>query len=151
MKKFSVVGTSPYKFKSSTPPRGSSPSKVTVFFTLTSPFLFIIPDVTIINRGEHGDRLKNIQVHIGNEESNHRLNPVCHDRVRYASDGEAVRLQCNPPIPGRYVAVQMYGKGILTMCEVIVASRIGNHPALHFLLLLLLSYLIKMFLHTGLL
>lgn len=83
-------------------------------------------DVTIINRGEHGDRFKNIQVHIGKNEGNHKRNPVCHDRVRHAGDGEAVRLQCNPPVPGRYVAVQMYGRGILTMCEVIVNSRIGE-------------------------
>eukprot|EP00112_Aurelia_sp_Birch-Aquarium-sp1_P010422 Seg2224.1 transcript_id=Seg2224.1/GoldUCD/mRNA.D3Y31 product=Fucolectin-1 protein_id=Seg2224.1/GoldUCD/D3Y31 len=87
---------------------------------------YIVTDITIINRGEHGERLKNIQAHVGNQLSNHRLNPVCHDRVRFASDGEAVRLQCNPPIPGRYVAIQMYGKGILTMCEVIVASRMGG-------------------------
>ena len=81
--------------------------------------------MTIINRADHGERLKNIQVHVGNNK-NIRLNPVCHDRVRQADDGEAVRLQCNPPIPGTYVGVQMYGKGILTMCEVIVASRVGK-------------------------
>ena len=85
-----------------------------------------VADITIINRGEYGDRFKNIQVHVGNYESNHRSNPVCHDRVKQAFDGEAVRLQCNPPIPGRYVAVQMYGKGILSVCEVIVNSRLGN-------------------------
>ena len=54
-----------------------------------------------------------------------RRNPVCHDRVRHAGDGEAVRLQCDPPIPGRFVGIQMYGKGILSMCEVVVASRLG--------------------------
>ena len=81
----------------------------------------------MINRGEHGDRFKNIQVHIGRYEGNHKRNPVCHDRISSAADGEAVRLQCNPPIPGRYVAVQMYGRGILTVCEVIVNSRIGKN------------------------
>lgn len=85
-----------------------------------------ILDVTIINRGEYGDRFKNVQVHIGKYEQNHKRNPVCHDRVRQAFDGEAVRLQCSPPIPGQYVAVQMYGKGILSMCEVIVNSRLGE-------------------------
>lgn len=82
-------------------------------------------DVTIINRGEHGERFKNIQVHVG---PNHvvRNNPVCHDRVTQAHDGEAIRLQCDPPIPGRFVGLQMYGKGILSMCEVVVASRLGK-------------------------
>lgn len=80
--------------------------------------------MTIVNRGEHGERFKNIQVHVG---PNHvvRNNPVCHDRVSQAHDGEAVRLTCDPPIPGRFVGLQMYGKGILSMCEVIVASRLG--------------------------
>ncbi|XP_065060118.1 uncharacterized protein LOC135687479 [Rhopilema esculentum] len=87
---------------------------------------YIITDVTIINRGERGERFKNIHVHIGKYESNHKMNPVCHDRIHSAGDGEAVRVQCNPPIPGRFVAVQMYGKGILTVCEVIVNSRMGG-------------------------
>ena len=88
--------------------------------------MFLIVDVTIINRAEYGDRFKNIQVHVGRTTQNHKNHPVCHDRVKQAFDGEAVRLQCNPPIPGRYVSVQMYGKGILSMCEVIVNSRLGE-------------------------
>ena len=86
--------------------------------------IFCTTDVTILNRGDHGERLKNIQVHVGNSIIV-RKNPVCHDRVRQAQDGEAVRLQCDPPIPGQFVGVQMYEKGILSMCEVIVASRLG--------------------------
>eukprot|EP00795_Rhopilema_esculentum_P012584 gene12584-3284_t len=87
---------------------------------------YIVTDITIINRAEYGDRFKNIQVHVGKTSQNHKNHPVCHDRVKQAFDGEAVRLQCNPPIPGRYVSVQMYGKGILSMCEVIVNSRLGG-------------------------
>jgi hypothetical protein len=37
-----------------------------------------------------------------------------------------VRVQCKPPLPGRYVRVQMFGRGILTMCEVLVYSRLGE-------------------------
>jgi len=86
---------------------------------------YVVTDVTVINRGDrHGERLKNFMVHIGNN-MNVRRNPVCHDIVRQAQEGEAVRLTCDPPIPGKYVGVQIYGKGILTMCEVIVASRFG--------------------------
>ena len=53
-------------------------------------------------------------------------NPTCNDRIRTVGQGQAIRLQCNPPIPGRYVAVQMFGKGILTLCEVSVYSRVGK-------------------------
>ena len=81
--------------------------------------------MTIINRGEHGDRFKNIQIHVG-QHLDIKRNPVCHDRVRQAQDGEAIRLTCDPPIPGQFVGVQMYGKGILSMCEVVVASRLGK-------------------------
>lgn len=60
-----------------------------------------------------------------------RRNPVCHDRVRQAHDGEAVRLQCDPPIPGQFVGIQMFGKGVLSVCEVIVASRLGTYISIH--------------------
>ncbi|XP_066934153.1 uncharacterized protein [Clytia hemisphaerica] len=86
---------------------------------------YIVTDVTIINRGEHGDRFKDVQVHVG-QHLDIKRNPVCHDRVRQAQDGEAIRLTCDPPIPGQFVGVQMYGKGILSMCEVVVASRLGK-------------------------
>ena len=81
--------------------------------------------MTIINRGEHGYRFKNIQVHIG-QHLDIKRNPVCHERIRQASDGDAIRLTCDPPIPGQFVGLQMYGKGILSMCEVVVASRLGE-------------------------
>ena len=89
------------------------------------PSRFLL-DVTIINRARYGDRLKNFDVRIGNDKDNYRNNPTCHDRVGQASDNEAVRVQCKPPLPGRYVRVQMFGKGILTMCEVLVYSRLGE-------------------------
>ena len=83
-------------------------------------------DVTILNRAQHGDRLKNFDVRIGSDSSNYQNNPTCHDRVGQARDNEAVRVQCKPPLPGRYVRVQMFGRGILTMCEVLVYSRLGE-------------------------
>ena len=83
-------------------------------------------DVTILNRAQHGDRLKNFDVRIGNDKHNYQSNPTCHDRVGQARDNEAVRVQCKPPLPGRYVRVQMFGRGILTMCEVLVYSRLGE-------------------------
>ena len=85
-----------------------------------------ISDVTIINRGEHGERFNNIQVHVGPHLDNKR-NPVCHERIQSSKDGDIIRLMCNPPIPGQFVSLQMYGKGILSMCEVVVASRLGKN------------------------
>ena len=35
-------------------------------------------------------------------------------------------VHCQPPLPGRYVRVQMFGKGILTLCEVLVFTRMGK-------------------------
>ena len=87
---------------------------------------FHVLDVTILNRARHGNRLRNFDVRIGNDKQNYQNNPTCHDRVGQASDNEAVRVQCKPPLPGRYVRVQMFGKGILTMCEVLVYSRMGK-------------------------
>ncbi|XP_047124114.1 uncharacterized protein LOC101237974 isoform X1 [Hydra vulgaris] len=86
---------------------------------------YIVTDVTIVNRGDRGDYLTNFQVHVGSNLVV-RQNPVCHDIVRYAGDAEAIRLQCNPPIPGKYVGLQMFGTGVLSVCEVIVASRLGS-------------------------
>ena len=91
-----------------------------------SPNAYNDLDVTIINRGDHfGDRLKNFQVHVG-QNLIVRRNPTCHDRVRQAGRGEAIRLQCDPPIPGQFVGIQVYGKATLSVCEVIVASRLGE-------------------------
>ncbi len=86
----------------------------------------IFLDVTILNRAKNGDRLNNFDVRIGNDKHDYRNNPTCHDRVGKARDNEAVRVQCKPPLPGRYVRVQMFSRGILTMCEVLVYSRLGE-------------------------
>ncbi|CAB3978528.1 sushi, von Willebrand factor type A, EGF and pentraxin domain-containing 1-like [Paramuricea clavata] len=88
---------------------------------------YVITDVTILNRAQYGDRLKNFDVRIGSDSSNYQNNPTCHDRVGQARDNEAVRVQCKPPLPGRYVRVQMFGRGMLTMCEVLVYSRLGGY------------------------
>ncbi|KAK3707600.1 hypothetical protein QZH41_017862 [Actinostola sp. cb2023] len=84
----------------------------------------IITDVLIVNRYDKFERLKNFEVKVG-VHSNQALNPTCNDRIVVVGQGQALRVQCNPPIPGRYVAVQMYGRGILTMCEVAVYSRLA--------------------------
>lgn len=85
---------------------------------------YIVTDVMIVNRYNHFERLKNFDVRVGVNKDNLQ-NPTCHDRVRTVGQGEALRVQCDPPIPGRYVSVQMFGEGILTMCEVTVYSRVG--------------------------
>lgn len=82
--------------------------------------------MTIIKHAKHGDLLKNFDVRIESAKDNYRNNPTCHDRVGQARDNEAVRVQCKPPFPGRYVRVQMFAKGYLTMCEVFVYSRLGE-------------------------
>ena len=87
---------------------------------------FSFADVTVVNRGDRGEYLTNFQVHVGSRLVV-RQNPVCHDIVRFAGEAEAIRLQCNPPIPGQYVGLQMYGTGTLSVCEVIVASRLGKY------------------------
>uniref|UniRef100_A0A7M5WWB1 Hemicentin-1 n=2 Tax=Clytia hemisphaerica TaxID=252671 RepID=A0A7M5WWB1_9CNID len=86
---------------------------------------YIVTDITIMNRGEHGERFNNVQVHVG-QYLDIKSNPVCHERIVSSKDGEVIRLSCDPPIPGRFLSVQMYGKGILSMCEVVVASRLGG-------------------------
>ncbi len=86
---------------------------------------FFLPDVMIVNRHNYFDRLKNFDVRVGVNKDNLQ-NPTCHDRVRTVGQGQALRVQCDPPIPGRYVSVQMFGEGILTMCEVTVYSRVGK-------------------------
>lgn len=82
-------------------------------------------DVMIVNRHDYFERLTNFDVRIGVNKNNLQ-NPTCHDRVRTVGQGQALRVQCDPPIPGRYVSVQMFGEGILSMCEVTVYSRIGE-------------------------
>ncbi|XP_048580608.1 uncharacterized protein LOC5507741 isoform X2 [Nematostella vectensis] len=82
----------------------------------------IITDVLIVNRYNNFERLKNFDVRVGIHQDQ-SLNPTCNDRVRTVGQGQALRVQCNPPIPGRHIAIQMIGKGILTLCEVSVYSR----------------------------
>ena len=82
-------------------------------------------DVLIVNRFHHFDRLRNFDVRIGVNKNNLQ-NPTCFDRVRTVGQGQALILQCYPPIPGRYVSVQMFGQGTLTLCEVAVYSRVGE-------------------------
>lgn len=79
----------------------------------------------IVNRHNNFERLTNFDVRIGMNKNNLQ-NPTCHDRVRTVGQGQALRVQCDPPIPGRYVSVQMFGQGILTLCEVTVYSRVGE-------------------------
>ena len=79
----------------------------------------------IVNRHNYFERLTNFDVRIGVNKDNLQ-NPTCHDRVRTVGQGQALRVQCDPPIPGRYVSVQMFGEGILTLCEVTVYSRVGK-------------------------
>ncbi|XP_068704567.1 uncharacterized protein [Montipora foliosa] len=86
---------------------------------------YIVTDVTIINRFSHYKRLKNFDVRIG-VKTNNLKNPTCSDRVTSVGQGAALQLSCDPPIPGRYVSVQMFRKGILTLCEVMVYSRVGS-------------------------
>lgn len=79
----------------------------------------------IVNRFNYFDRLRNFDVRVG-VSTNNLQNPTCFDRVRTVGQGQALKLQCDPPIPGRYVSVQMFGQGILTLCEVAVYSRVGE-------------------------
>ena len=82
--------------------------------------------MSIVNRANHGDRLKNFDVRIGMDRDDYRNNPTCFDRVSSVPPNQAWPIQCIPPVPGRYVRVQMFGTGILTMCEVLVYSRLGK-------------------------
>ena len=86
---------------------------------------FGLPDVLIVNRVNNWKRLANFDVRVG-VDADQMKNPTCFDRVRTVGQGQAIKLQCNPPIPGRYVSVQMFGKGTLTLCEVSVYSRVGE-------------------------
>ena len=94
-------------------------------FAIVSQYLFLFADVQIINRFDYYERLKNFEVRIGVNTDNLQ-NPTCSDRVTSVGQGAALSLSCDPPIPGRYVSVQMFGEGILTMCEVMVYSRVGK-------------------------
>ena len=87
--------------------------------------LSCLADVQIVNRYKHYERLNNFEVRVG-ENKNNLQNPTCSDRVRSVGQGALVTLQCAPPIPGRYVSVQMFGEGILSMCDVMVYSRVGE-------------------------
>ena len=78
----------------------------------------------IVNRYYDFEKLTNFDVRVGVNKDNLQ-NPTCSDRVRTVGQGQALRLQCDPPIPGRYVSVQMFGEGELSMCEVTVYSRVG--------------------------
>ena len=82
-------------------------------------------DVLIVNRYEHYERLNNFDVRVGVSTDNLQ-NPTCHDRVGTVGQGQFLSVQCDPPIPGRYVSVQMFGEGYLTLCEVFVYSRVGE-------------------------
>ena len=95
-------------------------------FAIVSQYLFLFADVKIINRFDYYERLKNFEVRIGVNTDNLQ-NPTCSDRVTSVGQGAALSLSCDPPIPGRYVSVQMFGEGILTMCEVMVYSRVGKY------------------------
>ncbi|XP_022792631.1 uncharacterized protein LOC111331727 [Stylophora pistillata] len=86
---------------------------------------YIVTDVLIVNRHGSYQRLKNFDVKVGISKNN-KENPTCHDRVRYVDQAQALRVQCDPPIPGRYVSVQMYQFEYLTLCEVAVYSRVGS-------------------------
>ncbi|XP_058970157.2 uncharacterized protein [Pocillopora verrucosa] len=85
---------------------------------------YIVTDVMIVNRYYDFEKLTNFDVRVGVNKDNLQ-NPTCSDRVRTVGQGQALRLQCDPPIPGRYVSVQMFGEGELSMCEVTVYSRVG--------------------------
>ena len=82
-------------------------------------------DVTIINRFNNYERLKNFDVRVG-VNTDGLQNPTCSDRVRSVGQAAALQLSCDPPIPGRYVSVHMFGEGTLTLCEVMVYSRVGE-------------------------
>ena len=94
-------------------------------FAIVSQYLFLFADVHIINRFDYYERLKNFEVRIGVNTDNLK-NPTCSERVTSVGQAAALPLSCDPPIPGRYVSVQMFGEGILTMCEVMVYSRVGK-------------------------
>ena len=79
----------------------------------------------IVNRYEYYERLTNFDVRVGVSTDNLQ-NPTCHDRVGTVGQGQFLNVQCDPPIPGRYVSVQMFGEGYLTLCEVFVYSRVGE-------------------------
>lgn len=64
----------------------------------------------IVNRYNNFERLTNFDVKVGVSKNNTE-NPTCHDRVGTVGKGQALRVQCDPPIPGRYVSVQMFGEG----------------------------------------
>lgn len=89
------------------------------------PTFSLCTDVMIVNRHGSYQRLKNFDVKVGISKNN-KENPTCHDRVRYVDQAQALRVQCDPPIPGRYVSVQMYQYEYLTLCEVAVYSRVGK-------------------------
>ena len=102
-------------------------------------------DVLIVNRYEYYERLTNFDVRVGVSTDNLQ-NPTCHDRVGTVGQGQFLNVQCDPPIPGRYVSVQMFGEGILTLCEVFVYSRVGEWIYLY---IFILSYFFIFFMHCA--
>ena len=95
-----------------------------------------LPDVAILNRAKYGERLKNYEVRVGNDKSDYSKNPTCFDRLGEAANNQVIVVHCRPPLPGRYVRVQMFGKGILTLCEVLVFARMGKLLRKRFILVL---------------
>ncbi|XP_064632489.1 uncharacterized protein LOC135490860 [Lineus longissimus] len=79
-----------------------------------------IDTIHILNRPERYDRLKNIEVRIGNN-ADHNKNPLCYARKsspRLRNEGSMLSIHCGKIMSGKYVSVQIKGKGALTVCEI---------------------------------
>ncbi|XP_078614388.1 uncharacterized protein LOC144883667 [Branchiostoma floridae x Branchiostoma japonicum] len=89
---------------------------------------YTIKQISILNRGDCcGERLKNFMVRVGPNED-FAQNDQCGEMYTGTpEDGQTIVVYCSPPIPGRYVSVQLMGReDNLSLCEVEVYAETGS-------------------------
>ncbi|XP_035689154.1 macrophage mannose receptor 1-like [Branchiostoma floridae] len=89
---------------------------------------YTIKQISILNRGDCcGERLKNFMVRVGPNED-FAQNDQCGEMYTGTpEDGQTIVVYCSPPIPGRYVSVQLMGReDNLSLCEVEVYAETGT-------------------------
>ncbi|XP_078579504.1 fucolectin-5-like [Branchiostoma floridae x Branchiostoma japonicum] len=89
---------------------------------------YAIKRISILNRGDCcGERLKNFMVRVGPNED-FAQNDQCGEMyTETPKDGQTIVVYCSPPIPGRYVSIQLMGRrDELSLCEVEVYAETGQ-------------------------
>ncbi|XP_065051247.1 uncharacterized protein LOC135680930 isoform X2 [Rhopilema esculentum] len=83
--------------------------------------------VRLTNRGDCcGNRLRNIDIRVGNLDNNPMGNPRCAYRVPAIGQGKTAEIACSKPMQGRYVYVALRVTEYLTLCEVEVFAQTGG-------------------------